>query len=88
MSTQTRQVVTIKNNNGGILGGITNGMPKILWAVIKPPPQSPCLSAPLQATENAEISAAGTTCIVPRALPVVESVMALALLDLMEAEKR
>jgi chorismate synthase len=84
-------VVTASNNNGGLLGGITNGMPLIVRACVKP---TPSISLPQKTIDlvegrNTELSVHGRhdPCIVPRALPVVESVMALCLLDLMETEQ-
>lgn len=81
------KVVTETNRCGGILGGITNGMPVIFRAAIKPTPSiaQPQKTVDLQTGENAvlEIRGRHDPCIVPRAVPVIEAVTALALINLM-----
>lgn len=81
------EVKTLSNNNGGVLGGMTNGAPIIVSAVIKPTPSiaKKQRSVNLQTMENTELEIHGRhdPCIVPRAVPVIESAVALGLLDLM-----
>lgn len=84
------RVVTTSNHNGGILGGITTGMPLLVRVVIKPTASigQPQQTVDLVTGQNAELVIKGRhdPCIVPRALPVVEAALAVGLLDLMESE--
>lgn len=76
-----------KNSNGGALGGITTGMPLSFTAAFKPTPTValPQRTVDLESGEEATVSFTGRhdPCVVVRAVPVVESAAALAILDLM-----
>ena len=80
-------IKTKTNNCGGILGGISNGMPIIFRVAIKPTPSIGIRqqSINLNSKENSEFVIKGRhdPCIVPRAVPVVESACAISLLDMM-----
>jgi len=79
------KVKTRTNNSGGILGGITNGMPVLFRAAFKPTPSISVEqgSVSLSKTENAVLQVKGRhdPCIVLRALPCVEAAAAIALYD-------
>ena len=78
-------ISTESNNAGGILGGISTGMPLIWQMAVKPTPSiaAPQKSVDMDAMQDAELVVHGRhdPCIVPRAVPVAEAVCALALLD-------
>lgn len=80
------QIKTYTNNNGGINGGISNGMPIIYRAVIKPTPSIKKIQRSVNIktlqNENIEIQGRHDPSIITRALVVLEAITAIALLEL------
>lgn len=80
------KVVTTRNNAGGLLGGLTSGMPVIVRAAFRPTPSVSLeqQTVSLSKGENAVLSVHGRhdPCVVVRAVPVVESAVALAIAEL------
>ena len=83
---QDGKIVTDTNHAGGVNGGITNGMPVIFRCAIRPTPSiaQRQQTVSLRSGENAELEIHGRhdPCILPRAVPVVEAMAAIAVLNL------
>ncbi|MFC1980998.1 chorismate synthase [Chloroflexota bacterium] len=79
------KIVTVTNNAGGILGGISDGMPIVVRVAVKPTAsiargQS---TVDIKGKESVSLAVRGRhdVCIVPRAVVVVEAMMAVTLCD-------
>lgn len=83
-------VKTRTNNHGGILGGITSGMPVTFNVAIKPTPSISIEQNSISYSkgEDAKLAVRGRhdPCIVPRAVPCVEAAAAIAIYDLIKGE--
>ncbi len=80
------RIVTETNHSGGVNGGITNGMPVIFRCAIRPTPSiaQKQQTVSLKTGENAELEIHGRhdPSILPRAVPVIEAMTAIAILDM------
>ncbi len=80
------EITTKTNHSGGILGGITNGMPVIFRVSLKPTPSISMEQQSVSLSEMAEkeltVKGRHDPCIVPRAVPVVEAAAAIAVFDM------
>ena len=86
------QVKTRTNNHGGILGGISSGMPVVFRVAIKPTPSISIEQNSISYAkgQDAKLAVRGRhdPCIVPRAVPCVEAAAAIAIYDLIEGDER
>lgn len=81
----------LTNNAGGILGGISNGEDVVIRLAVKPTPSVYIKQETMTVDgENTNIQIEGRhdPCVLPRIIPVVESMAALVILDCMEIQKR
>lgn len=86
------QVVTVSNNHGGILGGITSGMPIIARLAFKPTPsiEKEQLSVSLSRKTNETLAINGRhdPCVTLRAVPICQAALAIGLLDMIMEENQ
>ena len=84
-SQEEGEIKTKTNHAGGILGGITNGMPLVFRAAFKPTPsisrEQDSFSLSRMESEKLTVEGRHDPCILPRAVPVVEAAAALVVLD-------
>jgi chorismate synthase len=82
---KNHKVISATNNAGGLLGGISNGMPIVLRVAFKPVSSISKTQSTvnLESMNTAKLVVPGRhdPCVVPRAVPIVESLMAIVLVD-------
>jgi chorismate synthase len=82
---QGGKIVTLTNNAGGILGGLSSGMPIVVTVAVKPTSSIAKEQRTVNLTkmEDAKITVKGRhdPCVVPKAVPVVEAAVAITLVD-------
>lgn len=87
--TKDGKIITTTNNAGGILGGLSNGMPVVFRVAFKPTSsikkQQSTVNRNTGESETLKVRGRHDPCIVPRAVPVVEAAAACVLLDLLLA---
>jgi chorismate synthase len=83
-TTDGSKVATLTNRHGGILGGITSGMPIVLRAAVKPtsslPREQPTITRELEPT-TIRTKGRHDPCLLPRFIPMAEAMVAIVLAD-------
>ena len=83
---ENENIRTVTNNHGGILGGISSGMPIIFRTAIKPIPsitkKQQTVDISKKTLTTLSIKGRHDPCIVPRAVPVIEAATAIAIINL------
>ena len=91
-SVENGRIITESNHCGGVLGGITDGMPLTFRAAVKPTPSiaRPQRSVDLTTGETVPLTVTGRhdPCIVPRAVPCIEAAAAIAVYDALLARRK
>ena len=81
------RIETVTNRAGGILGGISTGMPVVFRAAVKPTPSIAKAQRSVNLLTNTEeelrVEGRHDPCIVPRAVPVIEAAAAIAVYDIL-----
>jgi len=79
------KIVTLTNNAGGVLGGISSGMPILVRTAIKPtssiPKEQRTVNLSRMKETTIQVKGRHDPCIVPKAVPVIESAVAIVLVD-------
>ncbi len=81
------KVITLTNNSGGVLGGMSTGMPLLLRVAFKPPSSIAKEQRTVNVSQMEEVKLGvkgrHDPCVVPKAVPVVQGMVAIGLADLM-----
>ncbi len=82
---QHRKIVTQSNNAGGILGGLSSGMPIIIRVAVKPTSsiakEQRTVNLAKMIDTSIKVTGRHDPCVVPKAVPVIESAVAIILAD-------
>jgi chorismate synthase len=82
---KNKKIMTTTNNAGGVLGGISNGMPLVVRVAVKPTSsialQQTTVDIKRMTEAKLKVTGRHDACIVPRAVPVVAAMMAVVLCD-------
>jgi chorismate synthase len=79
------EIRAVTNNAGGVLGGLSSGMPLVVRVAVKPTPsitkEQKTVDMLNMADTTVQVKGRHDSCIVPKAVPVVEASVAMVLVD-------